>query len=578
MFKATEFFRLQGCRAGNIAIAAAVGAPLVLYSLSLGVDYGMLTLQQRRLQQDADLAAMVAASDAKNAEANLRVNFQQNGLNFIIQTDTSGVSKANLVQLAVAEANKFDGIATITPGTYVADPATDVAKRFVAGAQPYDAVKVAIQQMGRVYFASPISTAPTLAAVGTASTQKIAAFSIGSRLASLNGGVLNGLLGSLLGTTISLKAMDYDALVSADVNLLSVIDTLATDLNLTALTYSDVLDTQISFSQFMNSVAKSANLSGTAKAALKTLQNAANTTKVKFTIGDILDLGPLEQRPIGSGSHLSIDASAMSLINASARAANLNKQVAVDLGATVPGIANVTLMLAIGEPPQETPATVVGGVGAKIRTAQTRVQLKLTVSGLAAVAGLSLQVPLYVEVAYAEGNLANITCLGGGPQNANVAVDAIPGIADIELGEADPASFAYFTSKPRVKAATLIDSGLAKVTALSSVNITNMTKSTLSFSAADIAAATIKNVSTKDTLTSTVTSLLTNAKIDVQLLGFIKLGTNDAVEAAVAKTLSGLTAPLDDLLYNTLLLLGVKVGEADVRVTDARCQQPVLVQ
>jgi uncharacterized membrane protein len=35
---------------------------------------------------------------------------------------------------------------------------------------------------------------------------------------------------------------------------------------------------------------------------------------------------------------------------------------------------------------------------------------------------------------------------------------------------------------------------------------------------------------------------------------------------------------LDELLFNTLTLLGVKIGEADVRVTDVRCQQSVLVQ
>jgi uncharacterized membrane protein len=38
------------------------------------------------------------------------------------------------------------------------------------------------------------------------------------------------------------------------------------------------------------------------------------------------------------------------------------------------------------------------------------------------------------------------------------------------------------------------------------------------------------------------------------------------------------TAPVDQLLYNVLLVLGVKIGEADVRVTDVRCQQPALVQ
>ena len=43
-------------------------------------------------------------------------------------------------------------------------------------------------------------------------------------------------------------------------------------------------------------------------------------------------------------------------------------------------------------------------------------------------------------------------------------------------------------------------------------------------------------------------------------------------------TLSKLTEPLDAIVYNTLLALGIKVGEADIRVSFASCKRPVLVQ
>jgi uncharacterized membrane protein len=112
---------------------------------------------------------------------------------------------------------------------------------------------------------------------------------------------------------------------------------------------------------------------------------------------------------------------------------------------------------------------------------------------------------------------------------------------------------------------------------MADVNITNLDKSKLTFQPADIAAKTVKNISTKDSLTSTVQSLLGNTDIEVQLLT-LTLGTPKAVTAAVAQTLTGLTKPLDELLYNTLMMLGIKIGEADIRVTDARCQQSVLVQ
>jgi len=74
-----------------------------------------------------------------------------------------------------------------------------------------------------------------------------------------------------------------------------------------------------------------------------------------------------------------------------------------------------------------------------------------------------------------------------------------------------------------------------------------------------------------------VQSLIAGTDIQIQLL-ILTLGTNKAVMQAIADTLSSVTAPLDDVLYNTLLMLGIKIGEADVRFTDARCQQSVLVQ
>ena len=77
---------------------------------------------------------------------------------------------------------------------------------------------------------------------------------------------------------------------------------------------------------------------------------------------------------------------------------------------------------------------------------------------------------------------------------------------------------------------------------------------------------------------NTVATLLGNTDIQVNILG-LDIGLPKAViQGAVLDTLTGLTKPLDELLYNTLTLLGIKIGEADVRVTDVRCQQSVLVQ
>ena len=79
---------------------------------------------------------------------------------------------------------------------------------------------------------------------------------------------------------------------------------------------------------------------------------------------------------------------------------------------------------------------------------------------------------------------------------------------------------------------------------------------------------------------SLTTSLVNNLSLSVKALGLglditAVLGT---VKPAVVTVLNGVTAPVDDLVYNTLAALGVHVGEADIRVTGATCGRSVLVQ
>ncbi|WSH62982.1 TadG family pilus assembly protein [Rhizobium ruizarguesonis] len=562
---------------GNIAIMAALSAPLILYSLGLGVDYGMMTLQQRRLQQLSDIGAIVAAADINHAADNLVANFDRNGLNVAIRTDTGYATTKGALPLT-SDLTQFDAVADYIPGTYLADASVPLGSRFAAGAQPYDAVKVGISQKAELIFATAFAAAPNLRAVGTASASKLAAFSIGSRLASLNGGVLNSLLGSLLGTSLSLKVADYEALTSADIKLLPFLDMLATDLNLTAGTYDELLATDISYPRLLKTLGKTGGLTPTVTNALTTIEKALGTTQVKLKLEGLFDLGPTGERMIGSGSQLSAEASVMDIVSAAAVAANRKKQVAANLGASVPGLATVKLTLAIGEMPKGAASNGIGAVGATVRTAQVRLALEVSVLGANSLAGLKVRVPLYLEVAHAEAKLAGITCLGGGARNASVGVDVVPGVAELSLGDVDPKAFVNFDSPPRVTRATMIDALLLSVSGMAHVNLSNLSKSKLTFQPTDIAAKTIKNVSTKDTLTSALQSLIKETDIQVSVLGLGVGLSKTVVQAAVADTLSGLTKPLDELLFNLLTLLGVKIGEADVRVTDVRCQQSVLVQ
>jgi uncharacterized membrane protein len=269
--------------------------------------------------------------------------------------------------------------------------------------------------------------------------------------------------------------------------------------------------------------------------------------------------------------------SALQIVSAAAAIANGENQIALNAVAGLPGIASAKVKLAIGEPPVETPSHRLGTPGAAIRTAQTRLAVEVNVDGLAALAGIRIRLPIYVELAYAEAKLADIRCYGGTPENASVSVDAVPGIAEIAIGDVDPAVLSNFSSDARVQRAKLVDALVVKIDALAHVEAQNLKPTRLSFSPSEVAARSIKTVSTKDILTSTTQTLLNNLDLNIQVL-FLTLGSPTIVQQALAQTLGAVTKPVDDLLYNLLLLVGVRVGEADVRVTGVKCQSPVLVQ
>ena len=570
--------RLGRDKGGNVAITTALTLPLVIASLALGIDYGHLTLQQRQLQSTADLAAIASAGNLAEPEKAALAFFTLNHQDIAVRTDKGLLTSLGEVPFSeVTALADHEAYAKLTKGRYTPDPDRPTETRFEPGVAPYDAVRVTMFQKGTFFFANSFAEVPTLSATGTAAADKLAAFSIGSRLASLNEGVINALLGQLLGTTVSLKVMDYQALADTQINALKTIDALAIDLGLQAGTYSDVLKTNIGYGKLLNAIGKTTGLTPAVTTLLKTLETSVNKTKTSLKLENALALGPLAERPVGQSDGLAVNVSLLDLISAGAVAANGEKQIGVDLGSTIPGLGSVKLSVAIGEPPVETPQMAVGTPGSIIRTAQTRISVEVLLDGLQAVAGLKVRLPLYIEIAHAEARLDAITCNGVGKNAATVDIQTAPGIVEISLGDVDKTAFANFGKDPRVTRTDLITSSLLDVTALAYTNATNMNLKKLSFSPAEITAGKIKSISTKDTLTTLVDSLLTNLELKVELLN-LPIILPKAITSAVNDTLKLVTAPLDTVLYNTLLTLGIRIGEVDVRVTGAQCRNPVLVQ
>ncbi|HEV7304933.1 pilus assembly protein TadG-related protein [Ensifer sp.] len=577
-WKPTRLPALLRSREGNIGISAALVMPLIITSMALGVDYGYLTVQKREMQSTVDLAAIAAAANISLAEKAVLTHFANNGLNYGVSTPNGLMTvDGKVLPLGEASTAKVGAVATVTRGRYVPDPSVDAGQRFVKDATPTDAVQVMLEKKGEIFLASIFSAPPQLNVYGTAASSKIAAFSVGSRLASLNDGLLNSILGQMLGTTISLKVMDYRALIDADIDIQPFLKIIATRLNLTAASYEDVLNANLTMPQLLASMRLVQGLSGTVTAALKSIELATANCKKTFTLAQILNLDPKKSLRIDAGSDWAMRVSALQLVSAAAAIANGENQIALNAVAGLPGIASAKVKLAIGEPPVSTPSHRLGTPGAAVRTAQTRLAVEVNVDGLAALAGIRIRLPIYVELAYAEAKLADIRCYGGTPENASVTVDAVPGVAEIAIGDVDPAVLSNFSSDARVQRARLVDALVVKIDALAHIEAQNLNVSRLSFSPSEVAARSIKTVSTKDILTSTTQTLLNNLDLNIQIL-FLTLGSPTIVQQALAQTLGSVTKPVDDLLYNLLLLVGVRVGEADIRVTGVKCQPPVLVQ
>ena len=579
--------KLRGFRRstkGNFATMFALCLPIGLAAAAFAVDEGSLYVERREAQSLTDLAAIYGAANISKADLAVLKVFSNNGQSGVSLTTNFGVlpTMAGYTQVRVEK------------GRYTPDPTIEAGKRFVVDATPYNAVRVTYRKDGTIYFSNLVTGQRQIVTTAVASAPAEAAFSIGSRLVSVDtqqSALLNPLLGGLLGTNLSLKAMDYNALLATDVNALQFMDALATELKVTAGTYNDLLAADATVGQIVSALSATTK-DKNANVALAQLLGAKIPGALKVPLSHFIDLGQVGKLALGHGaSAFDAKVGLMEIIGAAAAIANGKNQVAADINTGIPGLVAVKLNLAVGEPPQGGTWFAIGEPGKIIRTAQTRLQIEATVGGagglLGGVLGATVKLPLYVEVAYAEGQLKSVSCPTGKPASAVVTVAAKPGIAEVWLGEINPADLRIFTKEPVVRPAELVNVnavGLIKVEVSGSANVDigNTTPKTLTFNKTEIDNRTIKSVSTSNLAQSLTASLIggLTLKADVSVLGLgigILLPSEAAVKTAVTILLSGVTAPVDNLVFSVLTLLGVKVGEADIRVHGVSCGRSVLV-
>lgn len=296
--------------------------------------------------------------------------------------------------------------------------------------------------------------------------------------------------------------------------------------------------------------------------ALSTLQSQLGSSGVDVPLSQVINLGPLGDLVLGSSAPgLDATYNALGLVTAAAAVANGTNQVALNLGAGIPGLTSLTITLTIGEPMQNSGWVAVGAAGTTVRTVQTRISIRATVGGTGLLAGTSLKLPIDIEIAQAEARLDEVVCSLDGAEA--VTVSARPGVAAAWIGQ-------KAAGASQVQMSNIVNVPIASVSGRSHVRVGDTAWTPLTFSKDDIANRTIKRVSTSNFTEDLVSSLVGELELQVQVLG-LGFGLGPTISNLVSSTLQGVTQPLDSIVSSLLKSLGVRIGEADVRVHGALC-------
>ncbi|WP_298671223.1 pilus assembly protein TadG-related protein [uncultured Sphingomonas sp.] len=538
---------------GGVGALVALAMPVLIGIAAFAVDLGAMQLDTRRLQGMADAAALAAASGDPG-------NVQQ---------------AADAMVLAAHFPRRVT--ARVTTGSYRADASIAAAARFTPANGSSDAVRVELESTSPTFLAAIFGRREVpISRQAIAARQRYASFSIGSRLASLDGGLLNAYLSALTGGNVSLSVMDYRALAGADVDLFRYLPLLRTKAGLQAASFGDVLKSNVSTPQALDALASALSADGQPQAAnaIKGLLNMAGTRAI--SLAALIDAGPLATQSEGGTGIAKVDA--LALTTAMLQLGAPTRQVSLDLGASVPGLTSTRVTLAIGEREEQSPWIAITDKGTPvIRTAQARLYLRSRVAptALAGLSGLvAVDLPIFVELAGAEGRLNAINCASEATRG--VTLEARTDAVRAAIGNVDEGRMSDFTSPITPTPARLVDTVLVDV--IGSSNISTGAAEPwqkLNFDWNAIQSGTRKTIRATAPVGGLATSLATQASLKAELLGLpIPV---DPLLRSVGGVLQLVSPALDTLLMTTTGALGVGIGEADLRATGMRCGAAALV-
>jgi uncharacterized membrane protein len=530
---------------GAISILAAVSIAVVMGIAALTVDIGHTFVVRRDLQKAADLSSLSALSDMDNATA-----VAQN----IALTNNADLTAENV---------------TVVTGIYNWGTRTFAAS---GSADGLNSVRVTVGT-DVDYFFRPGSV--HVEATATAAREATAGISAGSflaRLDTIDSALLNGVLGDMLGSAVSLDLASYQGLAAGSVTLAGLQAALGLG------TLDEVLNANRSLADLLDASITALNAQGDAASrnAADILDPllAAIDPALNLRLGDLLKVDTSNPT---AAAQAEINLLQMMLLGA--EIANGSNLINLPLAVSVPGVASINLAMTMVEPP----AIDIGPARrdesgewmTQAHSAQIRLRLRLTL--LDAVSGGLVNIPVYIEGGAVDAALTGIQCKV--PRDDSVVtVQTQPQLLSAYIGEVSDTAMQNTSVPVTVTEATLLNVlGIVRVGGYASVPLESPPQELYFNGPFD-----------QDNKQTTAGSGLgigglldSNLALNTYLLGLPLLV--GPLVTPIVNTLLGLLGGvlgpvLDGLLDQLLSILGVSLGGADITAYQLNCGAMQLVR
>lgn len=570
--------RGQRQQRGAAAVFAGITLVAMLASIMLGIELARLYSVKRALQGAASLAALDAArvvggcseevGDAPGLTNEVRNSLLRNGFNADALLEGGS-------EILFGQERSVDGIRSLDTSVPF-DEATSVGIRL---AQPFPDPMFPLLSGG--------DTPPVMRSTAYASQSVIGQVSVGTSLLMLNAadpGLVNGLLGGLLGSSVNLSVLAYQGLANASVDLLQL-----AQLQLGVIKPDDLLELTLDLPDALrlieDAVATVGDVDPVVLSALAELASAADVSNRSVRLGDVLALEPgLES----AADQLQVNL--FDLVMALTQGAAQGTVLTLPVSVNIPGLLSLAIQLSILEPPQ----IAIGRPGyysdgtprTQARSAQLRLRLRLGLLNVFGGGGV-VSLPLIVEGAAATATLTEVRCANRNRPEHETTVVAETALARIAVGDvADLSNPAAAIVKPP----PLIDLLLLSIEVDQPiiVELAETAPQTLDFEGPFVPKVDSPAPDHAVHIGASTNTLLSGAVADLadglsahltfgRLLGGVlnALGLN-ALLGLVLDLLAPVLVLVDVLLTSLLDLLGLSLGNADIQMQTLEAGSPYI--